>query len=172
MRGQVNPSFSRRHQKLNQSTETPMDVYLRSVEGVPSTKLSEAADRHFTRKPQTSEHMTRVKLRSNFADQRMQTMPTQPRSTRTGGTFEAQQRVHRQIIDSKKRTSETDCGDCRNPDKARSKADRAYQQMRKETLTAADMLKSGYNYDRGSFNQGKFKIYGKNSTAQEFNVMA
>ena len=34
------------------------------------------------------------------------------------------------------------------------------------------MLKSGYNFDRGNFNQGKFKIYGKNSTAQEFNVMA
>ena len=44
--------------------------------------------------------------------------------------------------------------------------------MRKETLTAADMLKSGYNHDRGSFNQGKFKVYGKNSAAQEFNTMA
>ena len=51
MRGTANPSFSRKHQKLNASTETPMEVYLRSVDGMPSSKISEAADRNFTRKP-------------------------------------------------------------------------------------------------------------------------
>ena len=65
-----------------------------------------------------------------------------------------------------------DCADCRDPDKGKRQADRAYQQMRKETLTAADMLRSGYNHNRGNFNEGKFKVYGKNSAAQEFNTIA
>ena len=173
MRGAVNPSFSRRHQKLNASTETPMEVYLRSVDGIPSSKLSEAAERNFTRKPQTSEHMTRVRLRTNFGEAKMQTLPTYPRSTRTGGpSAEARQRAHQQILESRQRGSEMDCADCRDPDKGKRQADRAYQQMRKETLTAADMLRSGYNHNRGNFNVGKFKVYGKNSAAQEFNTIA
>ena len=47
--------------------------------------------------------------------------------------------------------------------------DKQYDQMRKETLTAADMMRSGYSNNRGQLDEGKFKVYGKNLAAQEFN---
>ena len=42
--------------------------------------------------------------------------------------------------------------------------------MRKETLTAAELIKSGYSNNRGK-DEGKFKVYGKNFATSDFNSM-
>ena len=42
--------------------------------------------------------------------------------------------------------------------------------MRKETLAAAELVKSGYSNNRGQ-DDGKFKVYGKNFAASDFNSM-
>ena len=47
--------------------------------------------------------------------------------------------------------------------------ERQYDKLRKETLTAADLMRTGYSNNRGQADDGKFKVYGKNLAAQEFN---
>ena len=57
-----NPSFNCRNQidDFNALTDTPMEVYLRSVEGVPMASMEGANNRRF-KKPSTSNNQYRAR---------------------------------------------------------------------------------------------------------------
>ena len=57
-----NPSFNYRNRAddINASTDTPMEVYLRSVEGMPMTSMEDANNRRF-KKPSTSNNQYRAR---------------------------------------------------------------------------------------------------------------
>ena len=199
-----NPSFNykNRNRIFEASNETPMEVYLRSVEGAAMARISDANERRF-KKPQTSAQQYRSRLghAEHLQEYQMQTLPDYPVSMQhtvrrdTAGNVistapdalntndstlrtrlsnqqqaiaNARQRASH-LEKERSRSRESPCGDCTGEDNGKLAMERQYDKLRKETLTAADLLRTGYSNNRGQADDQKFKIYGKNLAAQEFN---
>jgi len=103
---------------------------------------------------------------SNTNDSTVRTRP----SNQQKAIIDAKNHASR-LENERPRDKDSACGDCVGEDNGKLAMEMQYDKMRKETLTAADIMRNGYSANRGQAEDGKFKVYGKNLAAQDFNSM-